>query len=139
MTHDDHYRPDPTRDAARGVALSSDDERTWAMLAHGSALVAAIVSAGWLSFVGPLLVWALYKDRSAFVRRSAAGAFNFNIVLWVLSIVGWVFFITLIGIPIALILWVIVFVASILFHLVGAMRAYRGEEYRYPWGITVLR
>ncbi len=139
MSTSDPYAPDPTRDARPGLSLRADEERTWAVVAHGSALAAAVLSAGWLSFVGPLVVWALYRDRSAMVRRSAAGAFNFNIVLWLLTVIGWVFFITLIGIPVALLLWAVVFVASILFHLVGAVRAYHGQEYRYPWGISVLR
>ncbi|GAA6524560.1 DUF4870 domain-containing protein [Intrasporangium sp. DVR] len=129
------YQPDPTRDA---VAVT-DDERTWAVLGHISTIVAAVLSVGWLSFVGPLVVWALYKDRSAFVRQSAAGAFNFNVLIWAVTIVGWIFFITLIGIPIAIILWIVAFAASVYCHVRGAVLASRGELYRYPWGITVLR
>lgn len=136
MTQTPMPPPNPHRDA---VPMSPSDERTWAVLAHLSAFVAAVISAGWLSFLGPLVVWAVYKDRSELVRRSAAAAFNFNVGLWVATIVGWVFFITLIGIPIAIILWIVVFVASIFYHLLAAMAANRGEVYRYPWSITILR
>ncbi|ADU48994.1 hypothetical protein Intca_2487 [Intrasporangium calvum DSM 43043] len=129
------YRPDPTRDA---VAVT-DDERTWAVLGHISTLVAAVLSVGWLSFLGPLVIWAVHKDRSAFVRQSAAGAFNFNLVIWATTIVGWIFFITLIGIPVAIILWVAAFATSVYCHVRGAVLASRGEQYRYPWGLTVLR
>jgi uncharacterized Tic20 family protein len=136
MTQTPMPPPNPDRDVA---PMSQADERTWAVLAHLSAFVAAVVSAGWLSFLGPLIVWAVYKDRSDLVRRSAAAAFNFNVGLWVATIVGWIFFITLIGIPIAIILWIVVFVASIVYHLLAAMAANRGEVYRYPWSITLLR
>ena len=129
------YQPDPSRDT---VAVS-DDERTWAVLGHISTIVAAVVSVGWLSFLGPLLIWAIYKDKSAFVRQSAAGAFNFNLLIWAMTIVGWIFFITLIGIPIAIILWIIAFAASVYCHIRGAILASRGQLYRYPWGIPVLR
>ena len=129
------YQPDPTRDA---VAVK-DDERTWAVLGHISTIVAAVLSVGWLSFLGPLAIWALYKDKSEFVRQSAAGAFNFNLLIWAMTIVGWIFFITLIGIPIAIILWIIAFAASVYCHVRGAVLASRGELYRYPWGIPVLR
>lgn len=129
------YQPDPSRDA---VAVT-DDERTWAVLGHISTIVAAVVSVGWLSFVGPLVIWALYRDKSAFVRQSAAGAFNFNLVIWAVTIVGWIFFITLIGIPVAIIIWIVVFVASIVYHVLAALAASRGEVYRYPWSITILR
>ena len=135
MTQNPMSTPNPQRD----VLLSPNDERTWAVLAHVSALVAAILSVGWLSFLGPLLVWAVYKDRSDLVRGSAAGAFNFNVGLWVATIVGWIFFITLIGIPIAIIIWIVVFIASILYHVLAALAANRGEVYRYPWSITILR
>lgn len=135
MTQNPMSSPNPQRD----VLLSPDDERTWAVLAHVSALVAAILSVGWLSFLGPLIVWAVYKDRSDLVRGSAAGAFNFNVGLWVATIVGWIFFITLIGIPIAIIIWIVVFIASILYHVLAALAANRGEVYRYPWSITILR
>lgn len=134
MTQNPVPPPNPHSDAV----LSPNDERTWAVLAHVSALVAAILSVGWLSFLGPLIVWAIYKDRSALVRGSAAGAFNFNVGLWVATIVGWIFFITLIGIPIAIIIWIVVFIASILYHVLAAMAANRGEVYRYPWSITIL-
>lgn len=135
MTQTPMPQPNPNRDAQ----LSADDERTWAVLAHVSALVAAILSVGWLSFLGPLIVWAVYKDRSPLVRGSAAAAFNFNVGLWVATIVGWIFFITLIGIPVAIIIWIVVFVASIVYHLLAALAASRGEVYRYPWSITILR
>ena len=135
MTQNPMPQPNPQHD----VTMSDADERTWAVLAHVSALAAAILSAGWLSFLGPLVVWALYKDRSTLVRNSAAGAFNFNVGLWVATIVGWIFFITLIGIPIAIIIWIVVFIAQVVYHLLAAVAANRGELYRYPWSITILR
>ncbi len=39
--------------------------------AHASCFAMAL-SAGWLSFVGPLVMWLIYKDRSPFVRQAAA-------------------------------------------------------------------
>lgn len=109
-----------------------------ALIAHLSTLVAMVVSAGWLSFVGPLVVWLLYKDKSAFVRESAAGAFNFNVGLWVMSLVGWIFILTLIGIPIGIVLLAISAVAQIVCHILGAMRASKGEFYRYPFQLRIL-
>lgn len=119
--------------------MRADEERTWAALAHASAFVAAVVSAGWLSFLGPLAVYLYARNRSEFVRRSAANAFNFNVLLWLLSVAAWILVFTIVGIPVALLIWLGVFVASILFHLVAALRAWHGELYRYPWNIAILR
>lgn len=134
MSNNPLSTPDPTADHV----VRADEERTWAALAHASAFIAAILSAGWLSILGPLAVYLYGRDRSEFVRRSAANAFNFNILLWLLTVAGWVLAITLIGIPLALLIWLGVFVASVLFHLVGALRAWHGELYRYPWTINLL-
>lgn len=129
------YQHDPTRD----TLPTTHDERTWAVIGHISTLVAAVLSVGWLSIVGPFVVWALNKDKSQLVRESAAGAFNFNLVIWIMTVAGWVFAFTIIGLPVAIILWAVAFVAAVYCHIKGAVLANRGELYRYPWGITVLR
>lgn len=122
----------------RSTMATTSDDRSMALIAHLSTLVATIISAGWLSFVGPLVVWFLYKDKSAFVRESAAGAFNFNVGMWIMSIVGWICIITVIGIPIGLILLAISFIAQIVCHILGAMKASKGELYRYPFQLRIL-
>lgn len=130
------YQPDPHGD--RTVALT-DEQRSWAMIGHLSALIATVISAGWLSFAGPFVVWLLNKDKSPFVRHAAASAFNFNIVAWLMWLAGWVCFFTVIGIPIALVLWAVAFVVSVWCHVRAAIAANQGRSYTYPWGITVLR
>ncbi len=129
--------PDPYRD--QSLTTPTSEERTWAILGHLAALIAAVVSVGWLSFVGPLIIWVLYKDRSAFVRQAAAGSFNFNLAVWVAIIAGWVLFFTVILIPLAIIVWAVAVIAALVFHIRAALAANRGELYRYPWSITVLR
>lgn len=119
--------------------VAAPEDRTPAALAHASSLIAMVISAGWLSFVGPLIMWVLYKDRSPFVRQAAAGSFNFNLGLWVMSIVGWVFIITVIGIPIGVVLLVVSFVAQVVGHIIGTMRATKGRTMGYPFQIKVLR
>lgn len=119
-------------------SMSSGDERTFAIVAHLSAIIAMIISAGWLSFVGPLIVWFVYRNRSPFVRQAAAGSFNFNIWAWLMSIVAWILTITVIGIPIAIILWVVAGIMTLWCHIHGAMRASRGEPYRYPAQLKLL-
>ena len=127
--------PEPPRDS---LAVTGE-ERSWAILGHLSALIAAVVSAGWLSIVGPLVIWALYKDRSAFVRQAAAASFNFNLAIWVAIVAGWIMVFTIVLAPIGFIVWLVAAVASLVFHIKAAMAANRGEVYEYPWTITVLR
>lgn len=122
-----------------GPARPADsDDRTIAIVAHLSPVIAMVLSAGWLSFVGPLIVWLVWRDRSYLVRNAAASAFNFNITVWVAMIVGWVLFLTLIGIPLAILLWIAAAVLQIVLSIIGAVRASRGEAYRYPLQVPIL-
>jgi len=114
------------------------EERTAAALAHASTIIAMIISAGWLSFVGPLVMWLLYKDRSPFVRRAAAGSFNFNIWAWVMTIVGWILIITVIGLPIGVVLLALAAILTVVCHTLGALRALKGEQFTYPGSIRIL-
>lgn len=119
-------------------SMTNGEERSVAALAHLSAIIAMIISVGWLSFVGPLVVWFVYKDRSPFVRAAAAGAFNFNIWVWVINIVAWILAFTIVGLPVAVVLWVVAAVLTLWSHIKGAIWAQRGELYHYPFVIRLL-
>ena len=114
------------------------EDRTPAAFGFASSLIAMALSAGWLSFVGPLVMWVIYKDRSAFVRQAAAGSFNFNLGLWIMNIVGWILILTVIGIPIGLVLLAISFIAQIVGHAIGTVRATQGRSIDYPFQLRVL-
>ncbi len=118
--------------------LASESERVVSIFAHLSAIIAAIVSVGWLSILGPLIVYVVYKDRSPLVRSAAAGAFNFNLAVWAMIVLGWICVFTVVLLPIGIILWVIAGVAGLVCHVLGAVRANNGQPYRYPFSIRVL-
>ncbi|EFU81972.1 hypothetical protein HMPREF0576_0900 [Mobiluncus holmesii ATCC 35242] len=115
-----------------------ENERMWAMFAHLSVVIAMAVSAGWLSFLGPLIVWLVKKDSSPAVRVAAAGAFNFNVTMWLASIAGWIAFFTIILIPLSLILWLTVFVLTLWHSIRGAIAASNQQVYLYPWQLPIL-
>jgi uncharacterized Tic20 family protein len=121
-----------------GVAPATSEERSWSVLAHLSAIIAALVSLGWLSLLGPLIVWLVKKDSSQAVRRAAAGAFNFNLSFWLLYVVSWIMIFTIILLPVGVIMLVVLFVVAAWCHIKGAIRSSRGETYDYPFQIRVL-
>jgi len=112
-------------------------DRTWSATAHLSAIIAAIVSAGWLSMIGPLIVWAIKRENPA-VRASAAGAFNFNLAFWVLYVVSWVLIFSVLALPVGVILLAVIFVVSLWCHIKAALRSLGGRPYEYPWQIRIL-
>ena len=145
------YASDPYTSSTHGIApqgwtqggqLSgrrpTPDDRLWAMLAHLSSPIAAVISGGWLTIVGPLVVYLAKKDSSPFARNAAAGAFNFSIAMWLTSLVGWLLTITVIGAVIGIPMILIGTFGSIVLGLVGAIKTWNGESYVYPWQLKVL-
>ena len=116
------------------------DERTMMLLAHLSGPIAMLFSAGWLPFLGPLLIWLFYKDRSSAVRTASAGAFNFNLSLGIASIVLWISVILTLGIGFlwAIPGWIVIVVIQLWCHIKGALRAADGRVYDYPLQLRLL-
>jgi uncharacterized Tic20 family protein len=129
--------PDQPISAAPPNATQPPTSRIAAILAHLSAPIAALVSAGSLSLLGPLLVWLVKKD-DPYARRAAAGAFNFNLSFWVLYLISWILIFTVVGAVIGIPLIIALFLVSAWCHLKGAIRAVDDRPYDYPFQIRVL-
>ncbi|MGD8199878.1 DUF4870 domain-containing protein [Ornithinimicrobium sp. W1679] len=126
--------------SGQGRTPVEGEERTMMLLAHLSAPISFLLSGAWLPFLGPLLVWVFYKDRSQAVRVASAGAFNFNVSMTIATVALWLSVILTLGIGFlwAIPLWIILFVVQIWAHVKGAMMASRGEVFEYPFQIRIL-
>ena len=127
---------EPPTESLRGEVPSAGS-RIAAIFAHLSAPIAALLSAGSLSLLGPLLVWLVMK-RDPIARRAAAGAFNFNLAFWLLYLISWLLIFTVIGAVIGIPLIIVLFVVSAWCHIKGAIRAANDRPYDYPFQIRVL-
>jgi uncharacterized Tic20 family protein len=115
-----------------GGAMSPRDERTWSVLAHLSVL-AALVG---LMPLGALIIWLVYKDRSARVGFHALQALWYQIAWIGILVVGWFIALLLSLVLIGLLLLPVMLVASLVPFVHGCYAAYRvsqGEDYRYPF------
>lgn len=121
-----------------GAAVIPQEDRAAAALAHASTLIAMVVTANGLPFLGPLLIWFLYKNKSPYVRHAAAGAFNFNIWLTIANIVAWIMVITVVLAPFGLLILGVTAIMQIWSHLRATLRSLRGENYRYPFETRIL-
>lgn len=119
-------------------SMSRDDDRTFAMISHIAGPIGMLFSIGWLGFIGPLVVWLIYKDRSPYVRIAAARSFNFSVAMTVASIAAWLMVFTVILIPVAILVWIVVFVMEIYYPIKAMMVASRYEVATYPWEIKIL-
>ena len=130
----------PQPDQHGAPATFRAGERSMMMVAHLSAPASMLLSAGWLPFLGPLLVWLFYKERSRPVRAAAAGAFNFNITMTIASVLTWISVILTLGIGFlwAIPIWIVLFVVQIWVHVKAALKANNNEVYDYPFQIRIL-
>jgi len=114
----------------------NSDERQWALLAHLSGLIASLFSVGGLAFLGPLIVWLIKKDQSAFVGDQAKEALNFQIAV---TIAVWVS--VAIGAAtcgVGFLLLPIIGIGALIYSIIAAMEANKGVAYRYPYTIRLI-
>lgn len=121
------------------AALSPDQARQWAMLAHLSALGGLLI--GGFMFLGPLIVYLIKKDEDPFVADQAREALNFNlsallyeVVLGILTVVLLLVLVGLLLIPVLIALAI----AHVVFAIIGGLQANKGVAYRYPLTIRFI-
>lgn len=115
------------------LPFSDSDARLWAMLTHLSSLTGLFTVVGGL--VGPLIVWQVQKDKSAFIDFHGKEAVNFNITIAIAAGVSFVLIFLLIGI---VLIW-LVGAVWLVFTIVAALKANNGEYYRYPLSIRFIK
>jgi len=127
---------------AAPAPMLESDARTIAMLVHILAAVALVLSAGTLAFVVPLVMWLIYRERSALIDFH--GKLNLNLQLTALVVfIGGVIlgFLIFFGVgfivtgPLMIAYGIYVLVMSI----VAGVRANRGEYYNIPLVIPFVR
>jgi uncharacterized Tic20 family protein len=108
--------------------ISPGQERTWGMLSHVVPLVAMVLSAGTLGFVGSLVIYLLYKDRGPFVRQNAANSLNIQIITGVVLLISLPLMLVLVG----FVTYGLALVVAFVLHVIGAVRASNGEWWNPP-------
>lgn len=100
--------------------VSPSDARMWSLFAHLGGI--------FFGFVPALVIYLIYKDRDPFIRRHSAQALNFQIVATIAYAISWVLLVVLIG----LLLLPAVGIAVLVFSILAAIAANKGEDYTYP-------
>jgi len=103
------------------------DDMNMAMLAHLLAIFT------W--FLGPLIIWLIKKEDSPYVDRHGKEALNFQITISLAFIASGFLSLACIGIVLMPVVWVV----DIIFCIIAAVKASRGEEYRYPVSIRLVK
>lgn len=131
------YNP-PGPSPQSGGPLTSD-ERNWAMACHLAGFAGYIVPGGIGHILGPLIVWLMKKDTSAFVNDQGMEAVNFNISVSILTWVCIALFCTIILIPLAIVALGVLAVFDVVCRIMAALAASSGQTYRYPLTFRFLK
>ncbi len=107
--------------------LNPSDERMWALLAHLSGILFGVL--------GPLVIWLIQRERSAFVNDQGKEALNFQITALIGYCISAVLTVVLIGYLMIFAIAIAVLVLSI----VAGLAAQRGEAYRYPLTLRLVK
>jgi uncharacterized Tic20 family protein len=109
--------------------MNPSDERLWATLIHLGGII--------LYFLAPLIGLLVLGPRGPFIRAHAVEALNFQISLLIYSI--GLIFVTILTLGIGGLLYIPLGILALVFMIMAAVAANKGEFYKYPLTITFVR
>ncbi len=106
--------------------MNPADEKLWATLTH--------IGGIFFSFIPALIAYLVLKDRGPFIRRHAATALNFQLTMVIAQLIGGILTFVLVGFLVLLAVSAMI----IIFGIIAAIAANKGEWYSYPLTITFV-
>lgn len=127
-----------------GQPASASDSRMWSLFAHLSAIIGYVLGVGFLGWLGPLIIFLVFKDRDRYVRYNAAEALNAAIAVVIASIVLWIgiAIIGVITLGIGFVLSPVAYIPAVvhgIFAIIGAVRSNQGTWWNYPVNIRFVK
>ena len=121
--------------------MLESDARNWAMLVHVFAVAGMILSGGLLSFVAPLVIWLLHRQRSALVDFHGRQNLNLQITLLAIGIPAVVLGAATLGVGflVTFPLWGAYWVYAMLVSIIAGVKAQSGEYYQMRFIIPFVR
>ncbi|WP_113907621.1 DUF4870 domain-containing protein [Aliidiomarina celeris] len=119
--------------AARSTQLvETNDLNQYAMFMHLSLLLGLVFP--WVGFIVPIVLWLMKKENS-YINQQGRIVVNWLISSLIYSAIGMVLLLVLIGIAVL----AAVAICTVVFAIVGAMKAREGEVWAYPLSIKFFK
>ena len=105
------------------------EDRTVALLTHLSGIIAG--------FIVPLIMWLINKDKpeKSWLTDSSVEALNFQITVAIAYVICIVLSVIIIGGLLMPIVWLV----NLIFCILGGVAANKGESYRYPFALRLIK
>jgi uncharacterized Tic20 family protein len=107
--------------------VPTQDEKNLGLIMHVLSLVG-------FSLIGPLIVWLVKKDESAFINAQGRELLNFQLSFLIYAIVSLVLCLVFIGFAMLF----VVIMTSFILNIIGLVKATEGKIYRFPMTIKML-
>lgn len=107
--------------------VDPSDEKIWGVIMHLGNLL--------LSFLVPLIIWLIYRERSQTLDQQGRAALNWAISFWIYSAVAGVLMFVLVG----FVIWPILVVLDIVFCIIAAVKAGNRQPWKYPLSIPFFQ
>jgi uncharacterized protein len=123
----------PTPQPAAPLTTAEDNQ--WASFAH---------LGGILGILPSLIIWLIFKDRGTFTNQEGKEALNFQITVLIgyvaVNILGFIIALVTFGIGgLFTLLAFLIWAASLVFSILGFVKAKDGVAYRYPFAIRLIK
>ncbi|MEN8765917.1 MAG: DUF4870 domain-containing protein [Wenyingzhuangia sp.] len=116
--------------------MDRSTEKVLAIILHLSGFLNGV-----FPIVVPLLIWLIKKDESSFINEHGKSALNFQLTVIILGVFAVLFTLFTFGLgaiftfPLALIFGVL----YIIFIVIATLNASRGQLYRYPVSLNIIK
>ena len=105
------------------------EDRSLAMLTHLSGIL--------LGFIVPLVIWLTNKDKpeKAWLNEQAKEALNFQILIAIAYVACTILVVILIGGLLLPVVWLV----NLIFCILAGVAVNKGENYRYPFSLRLIK
>ena len=111
-----------------------NQERTWGMLCHLTALSAFIgIPLG--NIIGPLIIWLVKKEELPLVDAEGKESLNFQISMTIYAAIAFILSLIVIGI----FLIIAIIVLDVVLVILATVKTSNGEKYTYPFTLRLIK
>lgn len=118
-------------------AIPSAEDKQMSMFSHLGGGIGTFISGGMLGFVAPLILMMTKGKESAFIDEQSKEALNFQLVMVIAFFVATV--LSFITCGIGAILYFPISIVGLIFGVIGGMASNKGEAYKYPFNIRMVK
>ena len=109
-------------------------EKQWGAITHAAALLGILLPMALV--LGPMIIWMIKRNESAFLDAQGKEAGNFQLTILVASFI----FILLSGIAkVFFAVAAVLLAVGMIFGAIAALNIYKGKDYRYPFAVRLIK